>query len=62
MKSAGCWATIVMPSPQSSSMVSAKPALRSSVTEIPAMPWISTTLPSQSSSSARNVAALAPMA
>jgi len=61
VKSAGCWATISMPSPHSASRVSAKPWLRSVVTEMPAMPWISTTLPSQLSRPAMNVAALAPM-
>ena len=61
MKSAGCWATISMPSPHSASIVSAKPWVRSVVTEMPAMPWISTTLPSQSSCSAMNRAALTPM-
>ena len=45
-KSAGCWATILMPPLQRFLIWSAKP-LRAvgSVTEMPARPWISTTLP-----------------
>ena len=60
-KSAGCWATILSPSPQSALIVSAKPLLRSVVTEMPAMPWISTTFPLQLSLPAMNVAALTPI-
>ena len=53
LKSPGCWATIsIPPSGQFFLSSSAKPWVRSSVTEIPARPWISTTLPSQLSSSA----------
>ena len=53
LKSPGWEATISMPpSGHCLSSSSVNPWVRSSVTEMPARPWISTTLPSQSSSSA----------
>ena len=52
-KSAGWLATILMPFWQRRLSASRKPFERSSVTEMPAMPWISTTLPLHLSSSAK---------
>ena len=52
LKSPGCEATILMPPPGHFFLSSSvKPFVRSVVTEMPARPWISTTLPLHLSSS-----------